>query len=340
MASASITKSVRALLDDMGGFNISFKDQINPATRRGGASNSKAAGNHNDRIDMKIVEVDGFHKALPNVRHTMVDLKGKDKLAVLGDVLHSRRGQHARTMVFCNTIDSCRALAYHLEMSSSSDIRRDLFASYHGDLKSDERERNLEDFRDGHCQYLICTDIAARGLDIPDVDHVVMFDFPLNPIDYLHRSGRTGRAGREGFVTALVSKRDYVLSSAIESAISRKMPLDSLSSSKRDYLSTGKLASVVGRGKTSLSTRDEFGLEAARNTRSRSSNSDATFSKGSRRGRPTKGSDSRSHNFGSRTAKKPSSVPMSTKNSKKLKSPVKSSNRGVIRTHSNPRRKY
>lgn len=50
----------------------------------------------------------------------------------------------------------------------------------------------------GELQYLVCTDIAARGLDIPETGHVVMFDFPLNPIDYLHRAGRCGRAGRRG----------------------------------------------------------------------------------------------------------------------------------------------
>lgn len=47
-------------------------------------------------------------------------------------------------------------------------------------------------------QYMVCTDIAARGLDIPEIAHIVMFDFPLNPIDYLHRAGRCGRAGRKG----------------------------------------------------------------------------------------------------------------------------------------------
>lgn len=50
----------------------------------------------------------------------------------------------------------------------------------------------------GEEQYMVCSDIAARGLDIPETAHVVMFDFPLNPVDYLHRAGRCGRAGRKG----------------------------------------------------------------------------------------------------------------------------------------------
>ena len=81
----------------------------------------------------------------------------------------------------------------------------------------------------------MCTDIAARGLDIPDIDHVVIFDFPMNPIDYLHRAGRCGRAGRKGTVTSIIAKRDEVLSSAIQGAMKQGLPIDSLTAAKRDY---------------------------------------------------------------------------------------------------------
>jgi superfamily II DNA/RNA helicase len=76
-----------------------------------------------------------------------------------------------------------------------------------------------------------------------------MFDFPLNSVDYIHRAGRCGRAGRKGIVTALVTKRDKVLSDAIQGAIARGLPIDNLTSAKRDYQDKGKLASVVGRAK-------------------------------------------------------------------------------------------
>ena len=93
---------------------------------------------------------------------------------------------------------------------------------------------------------LVCTDLAARGLDVPQVDHVIMFDFPLNAMDYLHRSGRTarGKLVGEGRVTALVAKRDKVLAMAIERAVQNGEPLDGLSSRKSDYyLTTPKLPS-------------------------------------------------------------------------------------------------
>lgn len=266
MASASITKPVRALVGDMEGFNISFKDQINPSTRMTGtekSQQSKTTDAQSERINIKVVEVDGFHKALPNVKHVMTELNGKDKMSVLDELLQSRKGKHMRTMIFCNTIDSSRALSHQFEMSTSMDIPAELFASYHGDLKSEEREKNLNNFRSGRCQYLICTDIAARGLDITDVDHVIMFDFPLNPIDYLHRSGRTGRAGRPGRVTALIGKRDRVLAHAIERSISKNLPLDSLSSSKRDYLATGRLASLLGQSRKNHLEVDRYGLKKA-----------------------------------------------------------------------------
>ena len=151
------------------------------------------------------------------------------------------KGKKYPTLIFCNTVASCRAVEYSL---TEKDVK---CLSYHGDLNSREREANLEKFRKHEVQYLVCSDIAARGLDIPDVQHVIMFDFPLNPIDYIHRAGRCGRAGRKGIVTALTTKRDKILSDAIQGAIARGMPIDNLSSSKRDYTDRGRLASVVGR---------------------------------------------------------------------------------------------
>jgi superfamily II DNA/RNA helicase len=65
---------------------------------------------------------------------------------------------------------------------------------------------SIHTYNAGKERYLVCSDIAARGLDIPEIGHVVLFDFPLNPIDYLHRTGRCGRAGRPGafFSTASI----------------------------------------------------------------------------------------------------------------------------------------
>lgn len=206
-----------------------------------------------ERVTMNIAEISGVHHSLPNVTHRMIDTKGNDKLVVLDNIIQEMNKKVSKTMIFCNTIHACRAVAYFLDAQSTNEP----CLSYHGSINSRDRARNMETFRGAssstHPMFMVCSDIAARGLDIPGVDHVLMFDFPLNPIDYLHRAGRTGRPGQAGaragggLVTSIVAKRDRVLAQAIEGAIARKQPLDLLTSDKRDYQDKGKLAAVVGK---------------------------------------------------------------------------------------------
>jgi superfamily II DNA/RNA helicase len=133
------------------------------------------------RVSMNVVEVDGVHRTLPNVRHIAEETRGQDKLVVLNSILSRNSMKKYRTLIFCNTVNSSRAVEYALQADGIQSL------SYHGDLNSRERSTNLEKFRAGEAQYMVCTDIAARGLDIPEIDHVIMFDFPLNPVDYIHR---------------------------------------------------------------------------------------------------------------------------------------------------------
>lgn len=93
----------------------------------------------------------------------------------------------------------------------------------HSELAQKQRNKNLSDFRSQKARILIATDVASRGLDIPDVNFVINFDVPRNPIDYVHRVGRTARAGRTGTSVTFVGQRDVELILAIEEYTGSKM---------------------------------------------------------------------------------------------------------------------
>lgn len=261
MATATLTAAVRSLLDDVQGFD--FLPEPEDATK-----DVRVAA----RVKVNIAEVDGVHRALPNIRHDSInvfDQKGVDKLELLLQLLQKSVRSNHKCMVFCNTLASARAVDHKLAEDGVECL------SYHSGLNSLAREANMKLFREpkgAGCDLLICTDIAARGIDIPEIDHVVMFDFPLNPIDYIHRAGRTGRAGKKGRVTALVNRRDQVLNDAIQGAIARRLPLDTLTSDKEDYTRHGKLASVLGREqKKKVVPRSRSSSSSGGKSRSRSS---------------------------------------------------------------------
>ncbi|KAK3018100.1 hypothetical protein RJ639_004785 [Escallonia herrerae] len=165
-----------------------------------------------------------LHKKIASARHDFIKLSGSEnKLEALLQVLEPSLAKGNKVMVFCNTLNSSRAVDHFLDENQISTV------NYHGEVPAEQRVENLKKFKtdDGDCPTLVCTDLAARGLDL-DVDHVIMFDFPLNSIDYLHRTGRTARMGAKGKVTSLVSRKDQALASRIEEAIMKNESLESL----------------------------------------------------------------------------------------------------------------
>jgi len=94
----------------------------------------------------------------------------------------------------------------------------------HVDLEQHQRTATLDAFRNGTITFLAASDVAARGLDIPEVSHIFNYDVPIHPEDYVHRIGRTGRAGREGFAAMLVTPKDLKALKAIEKLLRQDIP--------------------------------------------------------------------------------------------------------------------
>lgn len=242
MTSATMTQSIQKLLgENPKTSKLAVTAKRLHGSQSGAGGDEKGAG-ANAKLKfppMKIISTPGLHKAIPRLEQVFVDVGKTDKISLLLDVIASQRAK--ATIVFCNTAASVRAVQYALAEARIESL------GYHGDLNSAVRMENLQKFRDisgdesrnadnfENNKILVCTDIGARGLDIPQVDSVVMFDFPLNAMDYLHRSGRTARGKGRGKVTALVAKRDKVLATAIQQAVLRGDTLDGLSSRKSDY---------------------------------------------------------------------------------------------------------
>ena len=120
-------------------------------------------------------------------------------------------------IIFCNRKRDVAVLHKSLEKHGF------LAGALHGDMDQRARTLSLDAFKTGQVALLVCSDVAARGLDIPDVSHVFNFDLPTHPEDYVHRIGRTGRAGRKGTALSLVTRGDERYLSEIEKVIARKI---------------------------------------------------------------------------------------------------------------------
>jgi ATP-dependent RNA helicase DeaD len=149
------------------------------------------------------------------VRQLAYVVRRSDKLTALGRILDIE--DPASALVFARTRGEVDELAERL-----SGRGRDA-AALHGGLSQEQRDRIMGRFRSGELDVLVATDVAARGLDIERVSHVVNYDIPSNPDVYVHRIGRTGRAGRAGVAITLVEPREYRLLANIERHVSVRL---------------------------------------------------------------------------------------------------------------------
>lgn len=128
------------------------------------------------------------------------EVAARDKLRAVEELLPELDG---RTLVFCNMKVTVDRLVDRLHRAG---LNAD---AIHGDRNQSKRDRVMGRFRAGELQFLVATDVAARGIDIPDVAHVVNYDLPQTAEDYIHRVGRTGRAGKAGSAVSFVGEWDF-----------------------------------------------------------------------------------------------------------------------------------
>jgi ATP-dependent RNA helicase DeaD len=157
---------------------------------------------------------------LPKVRQTAYVMARAQKVPALGRVLDLEDPTLA--LIFCRTRHEVDSLA------ESLGGRGYRVLSLHGGMTQDQRERVMKRTRGGTVDILVATDVAARGLDIEQISHVVNFDVPESPAAYIHRIGRTGRAGREGVAITFAEPREHRLLKNIEQLTRQKIAVAQL----------------------------------------------------------------------------------------------------------------
>jgi ATP-dependent RNA helicase DeaD len=157
---------------------------------------------------------------VPRVRQSAYVVQRQHKVAALGRVLDMENPTAA--IVFCRTRTEVD------ELTETLNGRGYRAEALHGGFDQEQRDRVMRRFRDGTSDLLVATDVAARGLDIEHISHVVNFDVPSAPDAYVHRIGRTGRAGREGVAITLAEPREHRLLRNIEHVTGQKIHLESV----------------------------------------------------------------------------------------------------------------
>ena len=170
--------------------------------------------------DPVTIEVARSNATASTVEQHFYSVSADDKRRALHQILKARELRQA--FVFVNSKLGCARLARSLEREGLKTT------ALHGDKSQDERLKALESFKKGEVDLLVCTDVAARGLDIKDVPAVFNFDVPFNAEDYVHRIGRTGRAGLSGLAVSFVASSDQRLVADIERLIKTKIEIEPL----------------------------------------------------------------------------------------------------------------
>lgn len=173
------------------------------------------------------ITVGATNKAAAEIKQESVHITDKEKFTELNKQLSDREGS---VIIFVKTKRSADQLAKMLRYENHK------AEAIHGDLSQRQRDRVILSFRKSNHRIMVATDVAARGLDIPHTQHVINYDLPMCPEDYLHRIGRTGRAGAKGNALSFIAPDDVVRWRAIDRLINQGefTPRESLRNKKNN----------------------------------------------------------------------------------------------------------
>lgn len=159
----------------------------------------RLARSHMREGDIREIRLNKKEVALDNIDQSYLIVNEHQKFNQLMDIISIYKEQQQQAIVFAATKRRADKLASNMKDSGFR------VSAIHGDLSQKERDYVMNRFRKGTDNVLVATDIAARGIDVPSVDHVINYDVPNDPDTYFHRIGRTARAGAEGKATSLVT---------------------------------------------------------------------------------------------------------------------------------------
>lgn len=191
------------------------------------------------------VRIDPKNLVVLKIKQVFYEVREEDKVKALTRLLDVE--DPSLTLVFCHTKREVDEVSGKLQQMGYS------AGAIHGDFTQSFRDEMMEKFKKGDIDTLVATDVAARGLDIPDVSHVINFSIPQNPDSYIHRIGRTGRAGKSGIAITLVTPREYrqlrLIEKFAKTTINKaKLPTREDVKRARDKELVAEIEAIIGEG--------------------------------------------------------------------------------------------
>ncbi|GIU04295.1 DEAD/DEAH box helicase [Shewanella morhuae] len=166
--------------------------------------------------DPKLIEVAKRNTTAAEIEQVVYAVDADRKTELVSYLVRSKNWQ--QVLIFSRTKQGVDKLA--LQLNKANIITQ----AFHGDLSQGAREKVLQEFKQGKIQVLVATDVAARGLDIVELKYVINFELPFIAQDYIHRIGRTGRAGSAGLAITLFSQDDVLLLEEVEVVLDKRLP--------------------------------------------------------------------------------------------------------------------